>query len=173
LVTVKLTRDGEASSMEGVCEAAARGIEWFVDLTKLEKFDIIAIEAPIPEAALRKRSKRTGSWATAMKYALVGSLGACAIMRQSKLRMGHIGSVRKFLLGEGNGNISGERAKPAVMRVCRALGWSPKNNDEGDAAALWLWACGEAAPRLTPRLDPISLGINPLDPSAKVLGRAA
>lgn len=154
--------------MEGVAEGAARAIEWIAYLTKVERFDRAVIEAPIPERAL---GSHTNAWATALKFALIGSLGGALRLRQIDLRFGNIQRVRKFVIGHGN--IKSERAKPAVMRVCRALGWTPKNNDEGDAAALWLWACGEVAPRLTPRLDPISLGVNPLDPSARVLGRSA
>ena len=144
--------------MEGVCKASSRAIEWFADLTKVERFDRVVIEAPIPEAAL---GANTNAWATALKFALIGSLGAACDLRGIDLRFGNIQRVRKFVLGRGN--LRSEVAKPAVMVVCRALGYAPKNRDEGDALALWLWACNEVDPRATPRLDPISLGITPFE----------
>lgn len=144
--------------MDGVAEATARAIQWFADLTRVEKFDRVVIEAPIPEQAL---GSQTNAWATALKFALIGAIGGACKLRSIDLRFGNIQRVRKFVIGKGN--VRSQIAKPAVMQVCRALGWEPKNYDEADAAGLFLWACNEVAPRAVPHLDPISLGLNPFD----------
>ena len=158
LLTANFTREGEGSSMDGVAEAAGRAIQWFAEFTMVEKFDRLVIEAPIPEAAL---GGHTNAWSTALKFALCGALGGAARLRGIELRFANIQRVRKFVIGRGN--VRSELAKPAVMVVCRALGWKPKNRDEGDAGAVFLWACSEVAPAKTPRLDPISLGISPFE----------
>ena len=38
-MSIKLTREGESSSMDGVGEAAARAIQWLADFTRVERFD--------------------------------------------------------------------------------------------------------------------------------------
>lgn len=151
-------REGEEKSMDGVAEACSRAIVWVSDLTTLNKFDRAVIEAPIPEAAL---GYSTNAWSTAGKFALIGVVSGAIRCRGIPLRFGNIQRVRKFFIGRGN--VKGDVAKPAVFKVCNALGWSPENYDEGDSAALWCWQCNEVAPRLVPHLDPISLGIDPFD----------
>lgn len=158
LLTERFGREEEGRSMDGVAEATGRAIEWIASLTMAERFDRAVIEAPIPERAL---GSHTNAWATALKFALIGALGGAIKLRQIPLRFGHVQSVRKFVIGQGNA--PSDLAKPAVMKVCRALGWSPANHDEGDAGALWLWACYQVDRARTPSLDPISLGIEPFD----------
>ena len=156
-MSIKLTREGESSSMDGVGEAAARAIQWLADFTRVERFDRAVIEAPVPEAAL---GAATNAWSTALKFALVGSLAAALKMRQIPVSFANIQAVRKHVLGRGN--LRGDVAKPAVMEICRALGWSPANSDESDAGAVFLFESSRLAPRLAHRVDPISLGIAPL-----------
>lgn len=155
-MTVKLTREGESSSMDGVAEAAARAIQWLADFTRVERIDRAVIEAPVPEAAL---GQATNAWSTALKFALVGSFSGALKLRSVEVRFANIQAVRKFFIGKGN--VRGDLAKPEVMRICQALGWSPANTDEGDAAATWLFECSRVAPRLAQACDPISLRIVP------------
>jgi hypothetical protein len=148
--------------MDAYADVVARAGLWLNDLTKAERFDRAVIEAPIPEQAL---GHQTNAWSTMLKFELLGALKFVIRCRHIELRFGNIQRVRKFVLGRGN--VRSELAKPAVMQVCRALGWDPKNRDESDAGALFLWACNEVAPLKTPHLDPISLGIAPFDFSTK------
>ncbi len=160
-LTVKFTRDGEAASIDGCWEAAARVIEWAADFTKVEQIDRVVIEAPIPERAL---GFSTNAWSTMLKLFIIGTMGGALKCRGITVRDANIGAVRSHVLGRGFGHAKKEIAKPAVMRVCKALGWKPANFDEADAAALFLFDSFRVAPRLAHRCDPISLGITPLQP---------
>jgi hypothetical protein len=155
-LSIKFTREGEASSMDGVGEASARAIRWLAEFTAVERFDRAVIEAPVPEAAL---GHQTNAWATALKFALIGSLSGALKLRSIPVAFANIQAVRKLFIGKGN--VRGEIAKPEVMRICGALGWTPDNTDEGDAMACWLFECSRVSPRLAHRCDPISLGITP------------
>ena len=156
-LSMRFTRDGEASSMEGCKEASARAIQWVAEFTRVEKIDRAVIEAPIPESALHGA---TNAWATALKFSLIGSMSGALSLRHIPTTFANIQAVRKFFIGKGN--LSGEVAKPAVKSICAALGWQTKDYDQADAAALWLFESNRLAPRLAHRVDPISLGIAPL-----------
>jgi hypothetical protein len=161
-MTVPFTRGGEASSIDGCWEAASRVIIWASDFTRVEKIDRIVIEAPIPERAL---GHNTNAWATMLKMFMIGAMGGALKCRDIPVRDANIGAVRAFMLGRGNGHAKKEIAKPAVMRVCKALGWSPQDYDQADAGALWLYEGSRVAPLLVPHLDRISLGLDPVDPA--------
>ena len=158
-MTVRFTREGEAASIDGCWEASARVIQWAADFTKVEQIDHVVIEAPIPEQAL---GHSTNAWSTMLKMFIIGTMGGALKCRGIPVTDANIGAVRVHVLGRGNGRLKKELAKPAVMRVCRALGWTPKNNDESDAGALFLFQSSRLAPRLAHRCDPISLGIPPI-----------
>lgn len=142
--------------MDGVAEASARAIRWLAEFTSVETFDRAVIEAPVPEAAL---GHQTNAWATALKFALIGNLAGALRLRKVPISFANIQAVRKLFIGKGN--VRGDLAKPEVMRICRSLGWSPDNADEGDAMACWLFECTRVEPRLAQHCDPISLGIVP------------
>ena len=143
--------------MDGVANATGRAIVWLIDFLKAEHVDFAAIEAPIPERALGGHSN---AWSTAMKFALIGALSGILKAKSIPVSFANIQAVRKSFLGHGN--LSGEIAKPETMRVCKAAGWSPSNYDESDAGAVWYFECLHRFPRLTQPVDPISLGIIPL-----------
>jgi hypothetical protein len=157
-MTVRFTRDGEAASIDGCWEAAARVIQWAADFTKVEQIDRVVIEGPIPE---RELGHATNAWSTMLKMFIIGTMGGALKCRGIAVRDANIGAVRAHVLGRGFGHARKEVAKPAVMAVCKALGWAPKNNDESDAGALFLFDSYRVAPLLAHRCDPISLGIVP------------
>jgi hypothetical protein len=57
---------------------------------------------------------------------------------------------RSFVLG--NGRLPKREAKTRAIAACTQLGWPVKNDDEAEAACIWLWACAQVAPKLAPRI---------------------
>lgn len=158
LMTMKFTREGEAASMDGVVAASARAQLWIGQITQVHKFDRAAIEAPVPERSLQGN---TNAWATFLKVGLITNAASALRHLGIPVRYRNIGAVRKFFIGKGNAE--GKQAKRAARAVCRLLDWDAKNDDEGDAAALWAYECSQIAPHLAPRVDPISLGAVPYE----------
>ena len=66
-----------------------------------------------------------------------------------------VSTARKAFLGKGN--LKSGDAKRAAMHVCRLLGWEPQNEDEADAACVWVWACQQLAPEKAPGTHPLQL----------------
>lgn len=56
--------------------------------------------------------------------------------------------VRKHFLSPHKVPVKSADIKAAVMARCRALGWSPANDHEGDSAALWDYAMALKTSRL-------------------------
>lgn len=54
-------------------------------------------------------------------------------------------TVRKHFIGHGG--LKRAAAKPAVIDKCRWRGWSPANEDEADALALWDYRCAVRDPQ--------------------------
>ena len=55
----------------------------------------------------------------------------------------------------GKGNLKGNEAKRRAFDMCRLLGWSPHNRDEGDAGAVWYHATTVVAPKLSVPITPM------------------
>ena len=81
-------------------------------------------------------------------------------LRDLPVRLCNIGQIRKTVIG--GGHVKSAVAKPAVMAVCKGLGWAPTSFDEADAGAVFLFLSSQLRPKLTPKLDIISLGFDPL-----------
>lgn len=66
------------------------------------------------------------------------------------VREAPIQTWRAFVLG--NGRMPKREAKTRAIQVCTTLGWKVRNDDEAEAACIWLWACAQEAPKLAPRI---------------------
>jgi hypothetical protein len=73
-----------------------------------------------------------------------------ATVNKVPVREAPIQTWRAFVLG--NGKLSKREAKTRAIAVCAQLGWKVRNDDEAEAACIWLHACSIEAPRLAPRL---------------------
>ena len=102
--------------------------EWLYDLASLEKPGLIAIEAPV----LGKSGGKVFTSELLVGLAFTADLIAASL--NIRAVRAHVQSVRRHLLGNGRP----ENPKRAVMERCRLLGWSPRDNNEADAMALWL-----------------------------------
>ena len=125
--------------------ANGRAASWLLDTLRLAQAmrtlpRAIWCEAPINPAAPSRNSYHVAS--SLPLIALWGALTGCAGIYSVPCRSIHVATVRKFFLGPGVvGNIDGDAQKRRTFDYCLALGWSPSNMDESDAAAGWLWAC--------------------------------
>jgi hypothetical protein len=60
---------------------------------------------------------------------------------------------RKFFLGSGN--MRGADAKRAALEQCRRLKWLAPDHNAAEAAGIWLYACGQLAPKFAQRSEPL------------------
>lgn len=57
-------------------------------------------------------------------------------------------SISKFFTGSGRWKRA--EGKQIIMKVCRALGWTPADHDQADALAGWAMQCHLIEPRARP-----------------------
>ena len=112
---------------------------------------IIAIERLLPPEVVRGQSN------TKTIYRLAGLHGVILAEAYEhalySIEMWSTGEIRGHFIGAKN--YRRERAKREVMRQCRAMGWNPRNDNEGDALALWSAQCSRIDPRLAIRVSPL------------------
>lgn len=75
------------------------------------------------------------------------------------IREAEAASIRAYLLpkqkGEKRGRLDAGQLKQMVFRRICELGFDPKNTDEADAIAGWLFSCHQIAPGVAPYVDPL------------------
>jgi hypothetical protein len=52
----------------------------------------------------------------------------------------------------GSGKLRRAEAKTRAIAVCTQLGWKVRNDDEAEAACIWIFAVSNMAPKLAPRI---------------------
>lgn len=121
---------------------------WLIEFCRVNKPDWLYYEAALgiipgeydPE---EKRVKAKGNPQTTITLAkMTGVVEFVAEMKRIRWRTGKVQTVRKTFVGHGYP----QNPKKHVKAMCVELGWTPKNTDEADAAALWSWACIQVAP---------------------------
>jgi len=100
---------------------------------------VIFVEGIVPEFKL---FGQTTSESSMNRIGLYGALCGVASAKGIPVIAASIARVRTNILGHGH-KLKGEQAKKRVKRECEMRGWGPKNNHESDAAAVWLWGCGQ------------------------------
>jgi hypothetical protein len=109
-------------------------MEWLSRWIKEHRPDRIFVEAPLVGG------QRSGiKQKTEITYPLIGlAWSTQAVARGYKIlnETVSVGTVRKHFVDTAYP----DNPKETVMRRCRMLGWSPANDDEGDALAMWSWA---------------------------------
>lgn len=130
------------------------------DLFLVHRPDAFCFEAPLP------RGHRAGVGAPTSMMAVRKIFGLCAIAElvatRHKVQVfeGHLASVRSHFVRGQRGD------KQAVFKLCWVLGWSPKDEDESDAAALWSFAHSILNHRI-PKLGTMPLFARPSEGLAK------
>lgn len=158
-------------------EAAAMRLgRWLIARTKIDKPDCVYIEAAVNPAAFmgeydedKGKVRMTSNPETTL--ALVEMAAVARFVLGGKdiaFRNVKVQTIRKSFIGHGN--LKKEIAKPRVMAMCHQLGWSPRNSDEADAAAVWHFATTQFAPT---HYQPITPMMIQRASSPPVGGRAA
>jgi hypothetical protein len=101
----------------------------------------IVYEAPVPPFMMRGHTTRH---VTAIAYGLAGVCEAVAVECGVKVLQADVADVRQFLIGARN--MPSAKAKAAVTFRLEAMGFAPKQHDEADALALWLYFCSLVDP---------------------------
>jgi Holliday junction resolvasome RuvABC endonuclease subunit len=116
--------------------------KWVRDLIAFQRPDLIAIEAPF--VPLGNTGRPTSP---RIVYALVGLAAVAETVANAHsipTCKPAVASVRKHFTG------SGRAKKPDVERRCYLLGWSPRDNHQADAAALFCYAKSVHDPKWAP-----------------------
>lgn len=128
----------------------AGAIRWINE--KLNTFEPTTVvwEAPMPTSFNRGR---TTSDVTTILYGLPAVIGAVAFLRGIyDIRKAETRDVRNHFIGC---NPKRAKAKPMVMRQCRAMGWDVADDNEADAIATWHFMCSLIEPKLALRPTPL------------------
>lgn len=126
----------------------SKAAESIGELCRMVRADHLMIEAPLLLV------DREHSAATAMALIqLTGAIRAAAKRAGAKVHLASVQTVRKHFIGVGN--LKRDEAKKAVMDRCRLLGWSVKNDDQGDATAVWAYGMARLYPKWAPQTGPL------------------
>jgi len=133
-------RFGHASSDQNVIFGAA--LHWCSKFLAAQLPDALFIEALLPPQAMINKTSRQVRDRLA---GLHGIIRAVAQLRGvERIEQCKVGDVRShFINGRG---LKRERAKGETMLQCRALGWNAADDNQGDALALWSYACALVDP---------------------------
>jgi len=135
------------ASHEAVFAAA---LKWMSDICASRTPTLVVWEAPMPTSFSRGNSNVN---TTSLLFGLPAVIGAVAYLRQIfDLRKADTKDVRNHFIGM---NPKRAKAKPMVMRQCRAMGWQVEDDNEADALATWHYMCSLIEPKLAMRPTPL------------------
>lgn len=135
---------------EGSSTAAVFGgmLDFLATRLTAFRYRLIAYEAPMDP-----RHMKTNVKTARILLGLPAVVEAVAYQTgHHRLREASVHDVRKFLLG---GRPAKGDAKRAVCDRLRVLGYAPKDDNEGDAIAGWLYACAQIDQRIAALSTPL------------------
>ena len=132
-------------------EIFADALRWIAEYLQVNKPDIVAIEAPLNLAATMGQSNP----ATVVRLNGLWAVIASAVKVKGGIIYRHVNvqTARRAFIGSGN--LPGAEAKRRVFNMCKAIGWEPKDKDQGDAGCVHFWASTQFAPNLAPVITPM------------------
>lgn len=129
-----------ASSHEAIFGNA---MAWATQMIEHHKPSLIVWEAPLSTSFTRGR---TNSDTTTVLHGLPAVIGAVAFrLGVYDVRKAETKDVRNHFLGCNPKRV---KAKPMVMQMCAARGWSVADDNEADALAVWDFMCALLDPTL-------------------------
>ena len=96
--------------------------------------EIDRLSGPVETIWFEEVRRHTGTDAAHVYGGLMAVLTAWAELRGVPYQGVPVGTIKKFLTGQGNAN------KQAMIDAARAEGFSPADDNEADAIAILLWA---------------------------------
>ena len=121
----------------------AKAAQWMNGVLVAHAPSLVVWEAPL---ATSFRRGTNNSVVVSMLFGLPAVIGAVAYLRGIyDIRKASTRDVRMHFIGQ---NPKGHIGKKLVMRQCRAMGWSPIDDNESDALALWHYMCALIEPKL-------------------------
>jgi hypothetical protein len=135
------------ASHEAIFAGAAK---WIGDKITFYAPGMVVWEAPLATSFNRGC---TTSNTTTLLYGLPAIIGAVAYQRQIyDIRKADTKDVRNHFIGS---NPKRAKAKPLVVRQCRAMGWDVSDDNEADALATWHYMCALIDPQLAMKPTPL------------------
>ena len=138
----------------GVTDAAVFGaaLDWLiVQFDRRPIPDLLIMEALLPPMAMKNETSR------AVRDRLGGLHGivkACAHRYGvGEIATATVGDVRAHFIGDRT--LPRDKAKREVMRHCQMLGWKSLDDNAGDAAAVWSYACALINPEWALQVSPL------------------
>jgi hypothetical protein len=155
--TLRFAADGEDHE-----EAFCRALRWIAGrLDRDPRPDAVLVEARInPGAFIGKYNPAKGKVdmttnpdTTIRLIGLWANIAAAALVRGILYRRVDVRTARREFLGDGG--LKRDEAKRRAFEMCKLLGWSPSNRDEGDAGCVHYCGSVLLAPRLAPVVTPM------------------
>ena len=143
-------RFGKHNSRDAAIFADA--LSWISNvLLPVPRPDLVILEALLPPSAWGGQSQATTFSRLAGLQSIM--LGVAHLRGIPEISTASVPDVRAHFIGERG--LKRKQAKEAVMQRCRRLGWDVANDNQGDACALWSYACALIDPRLAMNVVPL------------------
>jgi hypothetical protein len=132
-------------------EIFGRALRWLsVLLEPQPRPEMLVLESLLPAAAAIPSNKKTRDRLAGLRAVILGVADCRRIRRIEEIA---VGDVRHHFIGTRS--MKRAAAKREVMRTCRRLGWNVEDDHQGDAGALWSYACSMLDPKLALRVSPL------------------
>jgi hypothetical protein len=130
----------------------AEALSWVSHLLQpAPRPDLVILEALLPPSAWQGQSQQTTFNRLAGLQSIM--LGVAHLRGIPEISTAAVPDVRAHFIGERG--LKRKQAKQAVMERCLRLGWEVANDNQGDACALWSYACSLIDPRLALNVVPL------------------
>jgi hypothetical protein len=143
-------RFGKAEASDNAVFAAA--LRWATGfLAEAPRPDLIVLERLLPPMIVQGKTQTKTYERLAGLHAVIRSVAF--ELGVYRIETVPVSKIRSHFIGASN--LPGEEAKLSVMRQCRKMGWKPASDDEGDALAVWHYACASIDPKLAIQVSPL------------------
>jgi hypothetical protein len=129
----------------------AGALRWIMGEVRNNPPDVLMMEALLPPSAMINHTSRAVRDRLAGLHGIVRAVAKDAGV--DEIATASVGDVRNHFIGTRM--LQREPAKRAVIERCRALEWQVKNDNEGDACAIWSFACSILDPRQALLVSPL------------------
>jgi hypothetical protein len=129
----------------------ARALSWVSTYLQADAPHLIFVEAMLPPDAMKNATSRAVRDRLAGLHGIIR--GVAYLRGTYRIEAATVGDIRGHFLGARG--LRRDAAKRATVERCRALGWRCENDNEGDALALWSYACAQVDPTTALQMSPL------------------